>query len=67
MAQLPVGTVTFVCAEIEESTELLKRLGDGYADVPVDDLAEPMASLGDEIDARVQEALAKRGVPPAER
>ncbi len=30
----------------------------------VDDIAERMASLGDEIDARVQAALAKKGVPP---
>lgn len=33
----------------------------------VDDIAERMASLGDEIDARVREALAKKGVPPPER
>lgn len=33
MAELPVGTVTFVFTDIEESTELLKRLGDEYGDV----------------------------------
>ena len=33
MPELPQGTVTFVFTDIEGSTELLKRLGDGYADV----------------------------------
>jgi class 3 adenylate cyclase len=32
-AALPGGTVTFVFTDIEGSTELLKRLGDGYAAV----------------------------------
>jgi class 3 adenylate cyclase len=31
--ELPTGTVTFVFTDIEDSTELLKRLGDEYADV----------------------------------
>jgi class 3 adenylate cyclase len=30
---LPGGTVTFLFTDIEDSTELLKRLGDGYGDV----------------------------------
>jgi class 3 adenylate cyclase len=30
---LPAGTVTFVFTDIEGSTELLKRLGDSYADI----------------------------------
>ena len=33
MADLPGGTVTFAFTDIEDSTELLKRLGDGYRDV----------------------------------
>ena len=33
MTSLPAGTVTFVFTDIEDSTELLKRLGDGYPDV----------------------------------
>lgn len=33
MTELPAGTVTFVFTDIEDSTELLKRLGDGYGDV----------------------------------
>lgn len=33
MAELPGGTVTFAFTDIEDSTELLKRLGEGYADV----------------------------------
>ena len=32
MTVLHGGTVTFVFTDIEGSTELLKRLGDGYAD-----------------------------------
>ena len=43
MPALPAGTVTFVFTDIEDSTELLKR-------------------LGDEIDARVRAALAKKGL-----
>jgi class 3 adenylate cyclase len=31
--ELPRGTVTFAFTDVEDSTELLKRLGDGYADV----------------------------------
>ncbi len=33
MVELPSGTVTFLFTDIEGSTELLKRLGDRYADV----------------------------------
>jgi len=33
VTELPSGTVTFVFTDIEGSTELLKRLGEGYADV----------------------------------
>jgi class 3 adenylate cyclase/uncharacterized small protein (DUF1192 family) len=33
VANLPAGTVTFVFTDIEASTELLKRLGDGYTEV----------------------------------
>jgi class 3 adenylate cyclase len=31
--ELPSGTVTFAFTDVEDSTELLKRLGDDYADV----------------------------------
>ena len=33
MPDLPAGTVTFAFTDIEDSTELLKRLGDEYGDV----------------------------------
>ena len=33
MPELPSGTVTFVFTDIEDSTEHLKRLGDGYGEV----------------------------------
>ena len=33
MPDLPQGTVTFVFTDVEDSTELLKRLGDDYRDV----------------------------------
>jgi class 3 adenylate cyclase len=33
VAELPRGTVTFAFTDIEGSTELLKRLGDGYGDL----------------------------------
>src|SRR5262245_24770306 len=33
VSELPSGTVTFLFTDIEGSTELLRRLGDGYAEV----------------------------------
>jgi class 3 adenylate cyclase len=36
MANLPAGTVTFVFSDIEGSTGLLKRLGEGYAELIAD-------------------------------
>ncbi|HUF01308.1 MAG TPA: adenylate/guanylate cyclase domain-containing protein, partial [Gaiellaceae bacterium] len=33
MTELPAGTVTFVFTDIEDSTELLKRLGNGYTEL----------------------------------
>ncbi len=33
MASRPIGTVTFLFADIEGSTRLLERLGDSYAAV----------------------------------
>ena len=33
MLELPGGTVTFAFTDVEDSTELLKRLGDGYAEL----------------------------------
>ena len=33
MPELPGGTVTFAFTDVEDSTELLKRLGDGYAEL----------------------------------
>ncbi|MGH3127002.1 MAG: adenylate/guanylate cyclase domain-containing protein, partial [Gaiellaceae bacterium] len=33
MPELPGGTVTFMFTDVEDSTELLKRLGDDYRDV----------------------------------
>jgi predicted ATPase/class 3 adenylate cyclase len=36
MAELPTGTVTFLFTDIEGSTQLLRELGDGYADALVE-------------------------------
>ena len=33
MSELPTGTVTFLFTDIEGSTQLLKKLGGGYAAV----------------------------------
>jgi class 3 adenylate cyclase len=56
-----------LAAGIEE--RVLRALGGKSERGPsdVDDIATRMASLGDEIDARVREALAKKGVPPPDR
>jgi class 3 adenylate cyclase/uncharacterized small protein (DUF1192 family) len=40
--------------------------GEDASDSSVDDIADRMASLGDEIDARVRDALAKKGITPEE-
>ena len=55
MADLPTGTLTFLFTDIEGSTQLLRRLGDGYGEL----LGEHRRLLretwsehgGDEIDA----------------
>jgi class 3 adenylate cyclase len=53
---LPAGTVTFVFSDIERSTDLLKRLGDGYGDLLADHrriLRETFAAHGGvEIDSQ---------------
>ena len=36
MTELPSGTVTFLFTDIEGSTKILRRLGDGYADLLTD-------------------------------
>jgi len=36
MPQLPTGTVTFLFSDVEGSTELVRKLRDGYADVMAD-------------------------------
>ena len=36
MPELPTGTVTFLFSDVEGSTELLRRLRDGYAEVMAD-------------------------------
>ncbi len=47
MATLPSGTVTFVFSDIEGSTALVKRLGDGYGDVLADHRRLMREALGD--------------------
>jgi len=62
VGDLPTGTVTFLHADIEGSTELLERLGDQYAEV----LAEERRLLrticraagGSEVDSRADEFFA---------
>ncbi len=53
----PHGTVTFVFTDIEGSTELLKRLGDGYAGV----VAEHRRILRDEFGARAGTEMDTQG------
>jgi class 3 adenylate cyclase len=48
-SQLPAGTVTFLFTDIEGSTQLMRELGDGYADVLADHrrlLRECLGSAG---------------------
>ena len=62
VAKLPRGTVTFLMTDIEGSTELLRRLGDGYARVLRDVRAlirkSVRAASGHEVDARADEFFA---------
>ena len=67
VASLPRGTVTFLLTDIEGSTRLLRRLGDGYAPVLRDVRAiirsSVQAAEGHEIDARADEFFAVFGRP----
>lgn len=62
IASLPRGTVTFLLTDIEGSTGLLRRLGDGYATVLRDTRALIRKSVreagGHEVDARADEFFA---------
>jgi class 3 adenylate cyclase len=62
IASLPRGTVTFLLTDIEGSTGLLQRLGDGYASVLRDTRALIRRSVrdagGHEVDARADEFFA---------
>ena len=62
LASLPRGTVTFLLTDIEASTGLLQRLGDGYATVLRDVRALIRKSVrdaaGHEVDARADEFFA---------
>jgi len=62
IASLPRGTVTFLLTDIEGSTDLLRRLGDGYATVLRDVRALIRRSVrdaaGHEVDARADEYFA---------
>jgi class 3 adenylate cyclase len=62
MAALPSGVVTFLLTDIEDSTGLLQRLGDRYADFLADVrrllLAAVGAADGREVDSRADELFA---------
>lgn len=62
MSRWPRGSVTFVLTDIEGSTKLLRRLGDGYAAVLRDVRAlmrkEVKAAGGFEVDSRADEYFA---------
>jgi len=67
IASLPRGTVTFLLTDIEDSTGLLRQLGDGYASVLRDTRALIRKSVrdagGQEVDARADEFFAAFGEP----
>jgi class 3 adenylate cyclase len=62
LASLPRGTVTFLLTDIEGSTKLLERLGDGYVDLLRDVRALIRTAVrraaGHEVDARADEFFA---------
>ena len=68
VASLPRGTVTFLLTDIEGSTRLLQRLGDGYALVLRDVRAMIRSNVrragGHEVDARADEFFAVFQRPP---
>lgn len=67
--RLPTGLVTFLLADIEDSTGLLRRLGDGYAALLADVRTvqrEAIAARGGlEVDARADELFAVFRQPAA--
>ena len=70
LATLPRGTVTFLLTDIEGSTKLLERLGDGYVDLLRDVrslIREAVRrAAGHEVDARADEFFAAFSeCPPA--
>lgn len=67
--KLPAGTVTLLLTDIEASTELLRTLGDGYAQV-LDDHREVIRAAvlgggGHEVDSRADEFFAAFEQPTA--
>lgn len=60
--RLPTGVVTFLLADIEDSTGLLRRLGDGYAELLTDLRTLQRSTIGAngglEVDARGDEMFA---------
>jgi class 3 adenylate cyclase len=69
MRTLPTGTVTFLFADIEDSTGLVRQLGDGYSGLLADVRrllrAAIRASGGREVDARADELFAVFKLAPA--
>ena len=67
--KLPTGHVTFLLADIEGSTDLLARLGDGYAPLLADVRRRVRAAIrhngGREVSARGDDVLAVFGEAPA--
>ena len=65
LGSLPRGTVTFLFTDIEGSTKLLERLGDGYVDLLRDIRALIRTAVrrasGHEVDARADEFFAAFG------
>jgi class 3 adenylate cyclase len=66
---LPSGAVTFLLTDIQDSTGLVQRLGEGYAPVLADTRrlirAEVRRAGGHEVDARADEFFAVFKHPPA--
>jgi class 3 adenylate cyclase len=67
--RLPKGHVTFLLSDVERSTELLSRLGDGYTKVASTVRRTMRAAIraagGHEVDARGDEFFAAFAEPPA--
>lgn len=71
MRDLPTGTVTLLCTDIEGSTRLLEELGEGYRETPAEHprvLRDAFQAHGGvEVDTQATPSICGRHVRPQQQ